>query len=72
MSSDSKLLIGETVITNPPTRASAMMDILLATIGGKERTLDAFSALAARAGLKITDVFKAPQGDFSIMECVKA
>ncbi|KAK8849070.1 Methyltransferase fsa4 [Apiospora arundinis] len=72
MAADSVLLIGETVLTNPPSRPTAMMDILLATIGGKERTIDAFGAVVGRAGLRIKGVCKQEGGDFSYIECIKA
>ncbi|RYP62896.1 hypothetical protein DL770_009505 [Monosporascus sp. CRB-9-2] len=72
MEPDSKVLIGETVLSNPPSRPTAMVDLLLATIGGKERTIEGFSNIVGRAGLKISAVHKAAFGDFSIIECQKA
>ncbi|KXJ87992.1 S-adenosyl-L-methionine-dependent methyltransferase [Microdochium bolleyi] len=72
MAPDSKLLIGDTVIQDPPSPAGAMVDFFLSTIGGKERTLDGFRQVVAQAGLRVTGVFPAKQGDFTFMECVKA
>ncbi|USP81340.1 hypothetical protein yc1106_08614 [Curvularia clavata] len=51
MARDSKLLVGETVLSNPPGRPTAMIDLLLSTIGGKERTIEGFNKVAERAGL---------------------
>ena len=72
MARDSKLLVGETVLSNPPGRPTAMIDLLLSTIGGKERTIEGFNKVAERAGLKLSGVHKASFGDFSIIEYSKA
>ncbi|KAF2832597.1 S-adenosyl-L-methionine-dependent methyltransferase [Ophiobolus disseminans] len=72
MAPDSRLLIGETVLSNPPSRPTAMVDLLLSTIGGKERTIDGFNKIAERAGLKVSGVHRASFGDFSIIEYKKA
>jgi hypothetical protein len=70
MAPDSKVLVGEIVMSNPPARSAAMMDMLLGTIGGKERTIEGFHDIAGRAGLKITAVSRGPR-DMVIMECEK-
>ncbi|KAE8393049.1 hypothetical protein BDV23DRAFT_191997 [Aspergillus alliaceus] len=49
MAPDSKLLIADTVTSNPPSWYPAMLDFFLSTIGGKERTEENFRDIAARA-----------------------
>lgn len=71
MEPDSRLLIGETVLSNPPTRAATMVDLLLSTIGGKERTIEGFGELVRQVGLKISSVSLAPHGNFAMIECQK-
>ncbi|XP_014554677.1 hypothetical protein COCVIDRAFT_104258 [Bipolaris victoriae FI3] len=71
MACDSRLLVGETVLSNPPSRPTAMVDLLLSTIGGKERTIEGFNKVAERAGLSLSGVHKASFGDFSIIEYSK-
>ncbi|OIW27605.1 S-adenosyl-L-methionine-dependent methyltransferase [Coniochaeta ligniaria NRRL 30616] len=70
MAPDSKVLVGEIVMSNPPAQSAAMMDMLLGTIGGKERTIEGFHDIAGRAGLQITAVSRGPR-DVVIMECEK-
>jgi len=72
MAPDSKLLIGDTVISNPPSRTGSMIDFFLGTIGGKERTIQGFESVIAQAGLKVTAVLPAKESDFTIIECEKA
>jgi hypothetical protein len=72
MAPDSRLLIGETVLSNPPSRPTAMVDLLLSTIGGKERTVEGFNKVAERTGLKRLGVHKASFGDFAMIEYGKA
>jgi len=72
MAPDSKLLVEEPVIGNPPSRFPTMVDVILATIGGKERTLEGFRDITGRAGLKITAVSSTERSDMSIIVCEKA
>ncbi|KAK3382753.1 S-adenosyl-L-methionine-dependent methyltransferase [Lasiosphaeria ovina] len=72
MAPDSRLLIVEQVMTNPPNHYSSGFDIFMATIGGKERTYDIFEDIAARAGLKILSLSRNPGNDVGTVECVKA
>ncbi|KAK2745075.1 o-methyltransferase [Colletotrichum kahawae] len=51
MASDSKVLISEMVMSNPPDPLVAMNDFGMLEIGGKERTADDWAELVARAGL---------------------
>ncbi|KXX80342.1 (RS)-norcoclaurine 6-O-methyltransferase [Madurella mycetomatis] len=68
MAADSKLLIVETLMTNPPSPLQAAMDFMMLTLSGKERTLEGFKAITGRAGLKITKVSEIP-GFNAVVEC---
>lgn len=72
MASDSRLLILEQVLTNPPSAMAAATDILMASIGGKERTVEGFRDIAGKAGLAIREVYLSEGTDVSVVECVKA
>ncbi|KAB8067549.1 S-adenosyl-L-methionine-dependent methyltransferase [Aspergillus leporis] len=72
MAPDSKLLIADTVTSNPPSWFPAMLDFFLSTIGGKERTEENFRDIAARAGLKVTGVHYSDKAEFAMIECGKA
>ncbi|RDL32697.1 S-adenosyl-L-methionine-dependent methyltransferase [Venustampulla echinocandica] len=71
MAPDSRVLIGEAVMDNPPARSVALVDFLLSTVGGKERTVDGFREIASRAGLKVRAVHQGKQRGMSIVECEK-
>jgi hypothetical protein len=72
MAPDSKLLISELVMTNPPGRFAAMSSMYMTNIGGKERTRDEFEELCRRSGLKIADIVGKVGTDISVIVCVKA
>jgi hypothetical protein len=71
MAADSKLLIVEQVMNNPPDALGAAADILMAAIGGKERTLENWQEVIGEAGLRIQGVFRNP-GVGALLECIKA
>lgn len=72
MAADSRLLIVEQVLHDPPSAMGVAADIMMAMIGGKERTLDGFKAIASRAGLDIAEVHRSPGSDWAVVECQKA
>ncbi len=72
MASDSKLLIVEQVMSNPPSQFAIATDLVMLTIGGKERTLEGFQALTEAAGLRIENVYRNEGTDAAVVECVKA
>ncbi|KAJ0339414.1 hypothetical protein COL154_009951 [Colletotrichum chrysophilum] len=72
MAPDSKLLIADTVATNPPSFLVAAIDFFLSTMGGKERTEEEFCNIAVRAGLKVTGVHYSDISEFAMIECEKA
>ncbi|KAK2042908.1 O-methyltransferase [Colletotrichum somersetense] len=72
MAPDSKLLIADTIATNPPSWFVAFIDFFMSTIGGKERTEEGFRNIAVRAGLSVTGVHYSDISEFAMIECVKA
>ncbi|UNI21335.1 hypothetical protein JDV02_007334 [Purpureocillium takamizusanense] len=71
MVEDSRVLIVEQVLSDPPLPLAAATDVYMATIGGKERTLQDFHEIAARAGLAIVTAHPAPGSDVAVIECRK-
>jgi len=74
MADDSRLLISEDVLAEPPHYVSAFMDFMMLTMGGKQRTRENWEELTSAAGLKITSISsaKGPWKSMSVIECVKA
>lgn len=71
MAPDSRLLIVEELLGNPPTALGSATDIIMATLGGKERTLEDFRAVTSRAGLKIMETHRTERSNLAVIECVK-
>lgn len=72
MTHDSRLLIVEQVVGNPPSQMAAHFDFVMLTIGGKERTRKDFERLAGEAGLKVLEVHERMGAPVAVVECVKA
>lgn len=72
MAPDSRVLITEQIMPNPPTALNAWTDLCMMNLGGKERTEKMFQALTASAGLRIVGVHKSLATDVAVIECVKA
>jgi hypothetical protein len=73
MAEDSRILISEDVMDNPPHFMAAFMDFMMLTIGGKQRTLGCWEKVLSDAGLKISSISsgKGPWRTMSVIECVK-
>ena len=71
MAADSRLLIVEQILTSPPSKLASATDLIMATLGGKERTMEGFKAITARAGLDIKRVFPSEDSDIAVLECVR-
>lgn len=73
MAEDSKLLIEEDVLGNPPHHMAAMLDLLMMGFGGKQRNLETWERVIAAAGLRITSIStgQGPWKSLSVIECVK-
>ncbi|KAI5468151.1 O-methyltransferase [Mariannaea sp. PMI_226] len=72
MADDSRVLIVEQILQDPPLPFAAASDIYMATLGGKERSLQAFHSITSRAGLKIAQVYPSTGSDVAVIECRKA
>ena len=72
MASDSRLLIVGEVLTNPPTPLAAATDLAMATLGGKERSLDNFKLITSQANSKITQVATGNLTGVAVIECMRA
>ncbi|TLD30860.1 hypothetical protein PspLS_03035 [Pyricularia sp. CBS 133598] len=72
MAPDSRILIAEDVSSNPPHPLTAMMDMLMLTVGGKERTMEDFEAVIKEAGLRVSSVSRSADSPMAVIECVKA
>ncbi|KAM0270457.1 hypothetical protein ACHAQH_009398 [Verticillium albo-atrum] len=74
MADDSKLLIAEYIMSNPPSKFAIWMDFIMCMSGGKERTKALWHEVTAQAGLKIVafhGLDTSPDGH-AVIECVKA
>lgn len=71
MAADSKLLIVDHVMNDPPSPQAASSDLFMACLGGKERTLRNFEEITAKTGLKIVGVHRNEGTDAAVVECVK-
>jgi O-methyltransferase domain len=69
---DSKVLIVEQILTNPPGPLVAYTDFVMINIGGKERTLKNFTKIAEEAGLKVDGLHMSKHTPVGIVECSKA
>lgn len=72
MADDSRLLIVEQIMDNPPKPFVAAIDVMMATISGKERTQQGFRHIAEAAGLKVLNFWRAEGADAGVVECGKA
>jgi hypothetical protein len=71
MAPDSRLLIVECIMTNPPTPMAAAVDLFMCITAGKERTMEMFERLTADAGLRITHVVPGKTSEMGVIECMK-
>ena len=72
MAPDSRCLIVEQIMTNPPTPLVAYTDYVMLNIGGKERTLKNFQELGARGGLKYVKHWPSKTSAVGVIEYEKA
>lgn len=67
-SADSKVLVSEALLPEPPGIDIAAADIWMMNFGGKRRTESAYMQIASRAGLRVTGVFRHNASDSAILE----
>jgi hypothetical protein len=73
LADDSHLLIQEDVKSMPPDPDNAVLDFLMMTYGGKERTRQCWEDVLTRAGLKLVGISQGsgPWASLSVLDCVK-
>jgi hypothetical protein len=73
MAPDSKVLLQEDVMDNPPNHMAASLDLMMMGFGGKQRTLETWEKVVGEAGLKIASISrgKGPWRSLCVIECVK-
>lgn len=72
MREDSRLLIMDDVMEDPPDKFAAMLDFAMLGFGGKERNLAGWNHVLGKAGLRITSISRG-EGEWktlSVIECV--
>jgi len=72
MAEDSRLLIAEQILTDPPKPQATAIDLIMLNIGGKERTRAMFDELIAKAGLEFIGFHARPGSEHGVLECRKA
>ncbi|KAK0626805.1 S-adenosyl-L-methionine-dependent methyltransferase [Immersiella caudata] len=72
MAPDSRLLVVEQVMGEPPSLSATASNIFMTSLSGKERTLENIRDITARAGLGVVKAHWAAGGEAAIIECAKA
>ncbi|KAK3321754.1 O-methyltransferase [Apodospora peruviana] len=73
MAPDSRVLLQEDIMENPPNHMATMLDFMMMGFGGKQRTLQTWEGMLAGAGLQISSISKGkgPWRSLAVLECVK-
>ena len=71
MAPDSRVLICEQIMSNPPSPLNAQTDLCMLGLGAKERTEKMFEKLVPASGLKLIKIWKSTGTDVGIVECGK-
>ncbi|OAA50380.1 O-methyltransferase [Metarhizium rileyi] len=69
-SPDSRLLISENLLPNEPSLKLAAIDVWFMNFGGKRRNERHFKEIGARAGFKISNIFRDLKADSAVLELV--
>lgn len=70
MGAESRILIHESVMTNPPRTKTSVNELAMLNLGGKERTEEDWKALLDSVGLAIVGIWrKEKAADVAVMEC---
>ncbi|KAI1142949.1 S-adenosyl-L-methionine-dependent methyltransferase [Hypoxylon sp. FL0543] len=67
-----RVLINDQIMTEPPHRFVAAMDMVMLTFASKERSEEQFKDLANRAGLTVVKVHRPENSTMGVVECKKA
>jgi O-methyltransferase domain len=71
MDSDSRVLICEQIMSNPPSPLNAQTDLCMLGLGAKERTEKMFQELVPSSGLRLIKIWKAEGTNVGVIECGK-
>ncbi len=71
MTNDSRLLIVDQMLDDPPSLIPAIMNAGMLNIGARERTLNGFKKILEGTGLQILKVYRSPASLDAIVECAK-
>jgi hypothetical protein len=71
MASDSRVLICEQIMSNPPTPLNAQTDLCMLGLGAKERTEKMFEQLVPSSDLRLVKIWKSKGTDVGVIECAK-
>lgn len=69
MAEDSRLLIAEQMLADPPKPQATAIDLIMLNIGGKERTRAMFDSVIAAAGLEVVGYHAIPGSEHGVLEC---
>jgi hypothetical protein len=70
---ESRVLIQEDILDDPPHQMQAWLDFMMLGFGGKQRSIDTWNVILKDAGLKLQGVSRAqgPWRGMGVLECVK-
>lgn len=69
MADDSRLLIAEQMLADPPKPQATAIDLIMLNIGGKERTRAMFDSVVGAAGLEVVGYHSRPGSEHGVLEC---
>ena len=69
MAEDSRLLIAEQMLADPPRPQATAIDLIMLNIGGKERTRPMFDAVIKEAGLEVIEFHARAGSEHGVLEC---
>ena len=69
MAPDSRLLIAEQMLADPPKPQATAIDLIMLNIGGKERTRAMFDSVITAAGLEVVGYHSRPRSEHGVLEC---
>ena len=72
MAADSRVLIAEQILTDPPKPQASAIDLIMLNIGGKERTRTMFDKVITKTGLELIGFQSRSGSEHGVLECKKA
>jgi len=71
MAADSRVLIAEQILTDPPKPQASAIDLIMLNIGGKERTRTMFDKVITKTGLELIRFHSRSRSEHGVLECKK-